>query len=319
MEKEIFAKIDSYADYAVELQTGLTERPAISPESDGEGEYEKAVWLEGELEKLKFDEITRIDAPHKEAKHGIRPNIIARYKGQNSAKTLWIMTHLDVVPPGDIKLWKTDPFKLHREGNRLYGRGVEDNQQDMVASLLAMRAVMECGYRPPIDIGLLFNADEEMASEFGVKYILEEKPNIFGKNDMFIVPDNGDLEGASVITAEKSILWLKIKTVGKQSHAAEPHKGVNSFRVGIELLAKLIHLNKKFDKSDKVFDPPMITFEPTKKEINVTNVNTIPGEDVAYMDCRVLPEYSLEYIKTEVRRLADEVEKSQELKYLLKQ
>ncbi|MCX5783097.1 MAG: M20 family metallo-hydrolase [Elusimicrobia bacterium] len=309
MEKEIFAKIDGYLDYAVELQTGLTERPAIDPSSGGEGELDKAIWLEEQLRKLKFDEIIRIDAPHEKAKGGVRPNIAAIYKGQSSAKKLWIMAHMDVVDAGDLSLWKTHPFKLHREGNVIYGRGVEDNQQGIVSGILALRALMDCGVRPPIDIGLLLAAEEETTSDYGAKYILKTRPDLFGKDDMFIVPDLGDPEGKIVEVAEKSLLWLKIKTSGKQAHAAYPNRGINSFSAESELIVKLKSLRKKFNRKDKIFDPPVSTFEPTKKEANVLNVNTIPGEDVFYMDCRALPGYDLEDIKKEVRALADEVEK----------
>ncbi|HOX23369.1 MAG TPA: M20/M25/M40 family metallo-hydrolase, partial [Elusimicrobiales bacterium] len=186
MKDKIFKKIESYADYAVELQAGLTARPAIAPSSGGEGEYEKAVWLEKELKKLHFDEMFRIDAPQKEAKKGIRPNIIARYKGCKGGKTLWIMSHLDIVPPGERSLWKTDPYKLVREGGKIYGRGVEDNQQGIVSSILCARALMELGLRPQVDLGLLFNADEETASEYGAEYVLKHRKDIFRKKDMFI-------------------------------------------------------------------------------------------------------------------------------------
>jgi len=52
------------------------------------------------------------------------------------------------------------------------------------------------------------------------------------------------------------------------------------------------------------------TFEPTKKEANVPNVNTIPGNDVFYLDCRVLPRYELDNVLTRIRGLADEIERA---------
>jgi len=148
LKKELLKKIESYRDYAIHLQEGLTSRPALSPLSGGEGEYEKALWLEGELKKLPFDSIEWINAPQKEAKNGIRPNVIARYKGKKSDKTLWFMSHLDVVPPGEMKMWSSDPYKLKVEGDKLIGRGVEDNQQAIVSSILVVRAMMELNWSP---------------------------------------------------------------------------------------------------------------------------------------------------------------------------
>jgi succinyl-diaminopimelate desuccinylase len=56
-----------------------------------------------------------------------------------------------------------------------------------------------------------------------------------------------------------------------------------------------------FSKRDELFSPPYSTFQPTKKEANVPNVNTIPGEDVFYMDCRILPCYTLDEVRKEVQ------------------
>jgi len=58
----------------------------------------------------------------------------------------------------------------------------------------------------------------------------------------------------------------------------------------------------------------MSTFEPTKKEANVPNVNTLPGDDVFYLDSRVLPQYPLAQVEAEIKRLATEVEKKFDVK-----
>ena len=309
MKTKLLKKIESYESYAVELQRGLTAIPALDPSSGGTGEYDKALWLEGELKKLKFDSIEWINAPQKEAKNGIRPNIVARYKGKSHAKTLWMMSHLDIVPPGEAKLWKSDPYKMVVEGRNLIGRGVEDNQQATVSSILVVKAMMELDFRPEFDIALLFCADEETGSGFGADYLVEKKPGIFGKDDMFFVPDSGTEDGSAVEIAEKSILWMKVTTHGRQCHASRPGLGINAFKAASELVVKYKSLYEKFPYTDELYEPPISTFEPTKKEANVPNVNTLPGEDVFYMDCRVMPVYQLSEVKDEMRRLAGEVEK----------
>ena len=314
MKKRIFEKIESYRDYTVQLQRGLTAIPAIAPASGGEGEYDKAKWLEAELRKLKFDSIHWFNAPDPKAKKGIRPNIVARRRGQSSAKTLWIMSHLDVVPPGERKLWKSDPYVLRVAGGKLYGRGVEDNQQAMVASLLAARAMMECGLRPPADLALLFAADEETGSDYGAIYLARKHRRIFGKDDVFLVPDAGEPDGGMVEIAEKSLWWLKITTRGKQCHASTPEQGRNAFKAACDLALRMQGLYKKFGKKDRLYCPPISTFEPTKKEANVPNVNTIPGEDVFYYDCRILPQYKLKTVEAEIKRLARAVEKAHGVK-----
>jgi succinyl-diaminopimelate desuccinylase len=49
------------------------------------------------------------------------------------------------------------------------------------------------------------------------------------------------------------------------------------------------------------------TFEPTRKDTNVPNVNTIPGHDVFYFDCRVLPEVDLDRVLKEMEGVAEEI------------
>ena len=56
-------------------------------------------------------------------------------------ETLGILTHVDVVPPGDAADWDTDPFEPVIKDNRMYGRGTIDDKGMIVASLYAMRAV----------------------------------------------------------------------------------------------------------------------------------------------------------------------------------
>jgi succinyl-diaminopimelate desuccinylase len=69
----------------------------------------------------------------------------------------------------------------------------------------------------------------------------------------------------------------------------------------------LEELHREFPQQNPLFRPPQSTFEPTRKEENVSNINTIPGRDVFYLDCRVLPEIDLEQVKARVRAIGNEV------------
>ncbi|HQL00251.1 MAG TPA: M20/M25/M40 family metallo-hydrolase, partial [Smithellaceae bacterium] len=89
----------------------------------------------------------------------------------------------------------------------------------------------------------------------------------------------------------------------------KPQLGINAFEAASYLVTKLTKLRKEFDASDPLFDPPESTFEPTKKEANVGNINTIPGEDVFYMDCRILPHYDLDDVLAKIRKIVRKVEK----------
>jgi len=306
-------RIEKYRDEMVDLQMKLCAIPAIAPSSGGEGEAKKAEFLVGWLEANGFVDVTVVKAPDLDAPSGYRPNILAYCRGKSHARTVWVMTHTDVVPPGEVSLWRGDPFKAWVEKGRVYGRGVEDNQQDLVASLFAVKALRAEGLVPPYDIGIALVADEETGSLKGIDHVLKD-PKVFRKQDLIVVPDAGNETGTMIEVAEKSLYWLKVKTLGKQAHGSTPERGINSFKAASFLIAALNDLYKIFPGRDRLFDPPISTFEPTKKDPNVPNINTIPGEDAFYMDMRILPKVKVQEVERTIRKIAAGIEKKFKVK-----
>lgn len=306
--QKIGRRIESYRNEMIDMQIKLCSLPAMSPVNGGEGESQKAEVLHQFLKKIGFQKIDVIKASDLDVPPGYRPNLLAILKGKNPSKTIWIMTHMDVVPPGELELWKGNPFKAWIEEGKIYGRGVEDNQQDMVASLYAVKALSDEGIQPPYNVGIVLVSDEETGSQKGIEYLLQTS-NPFHKNDLLIVPDSGNPEGTQIEVAEKSVLWLKFKTIGKQTHGSTPKMGINSFKAASHLVTQLDQLYHYFEKKDPLFTPPFSTFEPTKKDNNVPNINTIPGEDIFYMDNRILPLYSLEDVKKKIQEITQLTEK----------
>jgi succinyl-diaminopimelate desuccinylase len=306
--RRIADKIAASRDAMVELQSGLVAIPALSPVNGGEGEGKKAAFLVNYLRGAGFTDILELPAPDPDCPGG-RPNIVVRAKGNNPDRTVWIMSHLDVVPPGDLSLWTGDPWTLRVDGDRIIGRGTEDNHQGVVASIFAARAFIELDEVPASNIGLLFVADEENGSKWGIEWILENHGGLFKKDDWIIVPDAGNPDGTMIEVAEKSLIWIRFSIKGKQVHASTPEKGINAHLAGCHLITRLYEaLHRRFDRQDLVFDPPISTFEPTKKDANVLNVNSIPGEDIFYFDCRVLPSYQAADVLQAIRGECDAVE-----------
>ena len=307
--QRISQRIDSYRDQMIELQTALTAIPAIGPENGGDGELLKANFLKQRLMELGFNNFHHYDAQDNRVSSGVRPNFVTTIEGKNKSRFVWIITHLDIVPPGELNLWHHDPYRAYVKDGHIFGRGVEDNQQDMVASIFAAKAVMDEGLTTANSINLAFVSDEETSSNMGLYYMIDSTDNFFGHDDLIVVPDSGNPQGTLIEVAEKSILWLCFKTKGKQCHGSNPQLGNNAFLAASHLVIKLGKLKKLFPKSDPLFDPPESTFEPTKKEANVSNINTIPGEDVFCMDCRVLPNYDLQDVISVIQKIVREIEK----------
>lgn len=73
------------------------------------------------------------------------------------------------------------------------------------------------------------------------------------------------------------------------------------------MILELDGLSARFDAQDALFRPAGSTFAPTRIEANVPNVNTVPGKDVFYMDCRILPQYDVEDVIAAARETADRI------------
>ena len=221
---------------------------------------------------------------------------------------------MDIVPPGDLSLWKDNPYKMRVKGDRIVGRGVEDNQHGIVSSYFAVKGMLDLKQVSPQRVGLILVADEETGSKYGLQYILKERRDLFKEDDLIIVPDGGNKEGTMIEIAEKSMLWLKFTVTGAQCHASTPENGKNSLFGAAKLIVKLNTLKEKFDLNNPLFKPQESTFEPTKIEANVPNVNTIPGRDVFYLDCRILPDYTVDEIIQEVVTLNKKLARELKLK-----
>ena len=297
--EDVLDRLDGMRDGMVSTLAALCRIPAIGPTNGGEGEGKKAAFVQTMMKDMGL-KVERFDAPDKRVPGGKRPNLIARV---GNGPRLWFLCHLDIVPSGDRKGWRCDPFDPKLLDGRLYGRGTEDNGQSLVSVLSAYQALTKAKEKPGRALGFAIVSDEETGSGLGLKHLLAQ--DLFEAKDAFVVPDWGVAGGDEIEVAEKSLLWLKITVTGKQGHASTPNEAVNAHRAGAFLLTAIdANLPRRFPATDPIFRPWASTFEPTKHEANVPNVNTIPGEDVFYFDCRILPKYAPREIISAVQEFA---------------
>ncbi len=307
MEK-LFAEVEALRPFMVETLSRLVEIPAVSPLDGGQGEAAKAAWLSDLIEELDLGKIGRYDAPDDDAPGGFRPNLVLSVAGGRAVGRLALVTHLDVVPEGNRALWETDPFKAVVREGRIYGRGSCDNGQELTASLCAALALKKAGLTPSREVLLCFVADEERGSTKGIRHLLKE--GFFRSDDLVVVPDGGNEKGDFIEVAEKSVLWLQFRVKGRQVHASRPDLGLNACRVANAFAVELDGaLHRVFPDVDDLFIPSRSTFEPTKRLLNVANVNTVPGEEVFCIDCRVLPAVSLDEVLKVIKVIMTETER----------
>ncbi|BEQ16897.1 M20 family metallo-hydrolase [Desulfoferula mesophila] len=293
--QQLMARVATYRQSIIELQRQLVATEAVGPDNRGTGEMEKALLVQQWLEAMGL-ELERIDAPDARVPGGLRPNLAAVLHGGEGPR-IWVVSHLDVVPPGSAELWSSDPWTLREDGDLIFGRGTQDNNAGLVSSLLGLRALLDLHISPPGQVGLLMVGDEETGSAFGLDFVLQARPELLRADDWIVVPDAGREDASLIQVAEKSQLWLRVEVRGRQAHASRPQQGVNALRVGARMIARLGEVTGRYQEEDKMFAPPKSTFEPTRIEPGVENVNTVPGRFVFYLDCRILPHYPFDEVK----------------------
>lgn len=124
---------------------------------------------------------------------------------------LGILAHLDVVPV-DGQNWKTNPFVLNIQDDKLYGRGTMDDKGPLVCSYLAMKLLKDQGFTPKKKVRLIMGCDEESGSRCLTHYFKKhELPNlgfspdadfplIYGEKAHMTYNFEGTLDDTEIIT-----------------------------------------------------------------------------------------------------------------------
>lgn len=120
-----------------------------------------------------------------------RPVLVARLAAEKHGDGLVLLNHLDVVPPGDLKLWAQPPFAAEMgtglNSLYLYGRGVLDMKGQAVAGFYAMAALKRAGITPRRDILYVAETGEEtFQPELGIGWLMTHRPDLLeGITDVF--------------------------------------------------------------------------------------------------------------------------------------
>jgi succinyl-diaminopimelate desuccinylase len=147
-----------------------------------------------------------------------RPNLLVRIG--DAPSRLMVVGHLDTMPPGDLRSWRTDPYVLERVDDRLFGLGAADMKGGIVAALLAIaRLAQDSGWKGAVD--LLLVADEENCSGFGAKWLTAQ--GVLRSDAAVIMEPAGGEDGASwghLYTAQRGSCVLQLVARGRPGHSA---------------------------------------------------------------------------------------------------
>lgn len=159
-----------------------------------------------------------------------RGNVIARLPGADPTRpALLVHGHLDVVP-ADASEWSVHPFSGEVRDGYVWGRGAVD-MKGMVAMTLALaRQFKREAVIPPRELIFAFLADEEAGGFLGARWLVDNRADLFeGASEAisevggFSVSFGDQARAYLVETAEKGVMWLRLKARGTAGHASMLH------------------------------------------------------------------------------------------------
>ena len=275
----------------VALSEALIRRPSVTPLDEGAlGVLEEhLVPLDFSCHRLKFTEEGTPDVD----------NLYARFgKG---GPNLCFAGHTDVVPPGDLSNWASNPFQPEIRDGRLYGRGAADMKCAIAAFVAAAsRVVAMFGEKFPGSISLLITGDEEGPAIYGTVKMLDWLRASGQSLDVCVVgePTNVNVLGDMIKIGRRGSMNAHITAHGTQGHVAYPALADNP-------VPRLLQFLKAVN--DRIFDEGTDHFPPTNLEITTidvgnTTTNVIPEKATARLNIRFNDQHSgirlSEYLQT---------------------
>jgi acetylornithine deacetylase/succinyl-diaminopimelate desuccinylase-like protein len=161
-----------------------------------------------------------------------RGSIITRLKGTGEKPNLLLLSHLDVVA-ANPKEWSVDPFEGVVKDDFVWGRGALDMKSMTAMEVMVMKLLKRNKMKLKGDVILAATADEEKGGEAGAGWLVRNHPEKIRAD--YVINEGGGLaisiEGKNIYTiqtAEKGILWFKIKAKGRPGHGSVPGTADNA-------------------------------------------------------------------------------------------
>jgi acetylornithine deacetylase/succinyl-diaminopimelate desuccinylase-like protein len=231
-----------------------------------------------------------------------RGSIVARLKGSGEKPSLLLLSHIDVVAATPSE-WSVDPFAGTVKDGYVYGRGAYDMKGMTAVEVLTLKLLKKNNIPLKGDIVLAATADEEKGGEEGAGYLLKhhrEKvwcPYVLNEGGGLAIPQKkGNVY--PIQTAEKGILWFKIKAKGTPGHGSTPNMADNA----------IMRINKVITKLGEY--EPETAYVPTLKQFLTEVAKVNPDLEADFSRLLNNPEKSeqiLDELAKKNRALAEEI------------
>ncbi|MDX7950551.1 acetylornithine deacetylase [Lichenihabitans sp. Uapishka_5] len=230
---------------ASEILARLVGFPSVVTTPNGE----IAGWIRSFVEQH-GGRVTLIPGPE-----GDRVNLFASF-GPADRPGYILSGHMDVVPAKEAD-WRSDPFSLRSEGDKLYGRGTSDMKGFLAAVLSCLPEIAAQPLSVPIH--LAFSYDEEIGCR-GVRHMLARLPDLAGPQLGAII---GEPSGMRAVRSHKGKVAVRAAVRGRTGHSSRPDLALNAIHGMAHILASVVATEAALAEGpfDAAFAPPYSTLQ----------------------------------------------------------
>lgn len=278
----------------LELTKALISRPSVTPDDAGcQGLIAERLEVMGfSLTPMPFGEVS---------------NLWAR-RGE-SAPLLCLAGHTDVVPPGPLEYWDSNPFEPVVRDGWLYGRGSADMKAALAAMVVACEEFLDRGVDLKGSLAFLITSDEEGAAVDGTAAVVRQLAAAGVGIDYCLIgePSCDKLLGDTVRVGRRGSLSGELHIKGTQGHVAYPHLASNPVHRVAPALSELAE--RSWDEGNEYFPPT--SFQATAIRSGAGAPNVIPG----HLDLSFNIRYSTEQTSTGLKDKVTELLKRHDLEH----
>jgi succinyl-diaminopimelate desuccinylase len=245
----------------LELAQALIARPSVTPDDAG-------------CQALLAGRLARAGFVIEQLRFGAVDNLWAR---RGTTGPLFVFAgHTDVVPPGPLADWHSDPFAPVIRDGYLYGRGAADMKSSIAAMVTACERFIPTHADHRGSIAFLITSDEEGPSVDGTVKVIETLTARDESIDWCLVgePSSQDVTGDVIKNGRRGSLNGVLRVHGQQGHVAYPQLADNPIHRAAPALAELAAV--EWDAGNEHF--PATTFQVSNIRAGTGVENVIPGE-----------------------------------------
>ncbi|MDH3386328.1 MAG: succinyl-diaminopimelate desuccinylase [Gammaproteobacteria bacterium] len=275
----------------LELASALIAKPSLTPDDAG-------------CQTLLIERLGAIGFDCETMLFGDVTNLWARRGKQ--APVLAFAGHTDVVPPGPLDKWHSDPFSPEIRDGILYGRGAADMKSSIAAMVTACERFVEQHPDHRGSIALLITSDEEGVAVNGTVKVIEALEARGEKIDWALIgePSSHAHVGDVVKNGRRGSIGAKLVIHGVQGHVAYPHKVDNPIHRAMPALHDLAR--HEWDRGNSFFPPTSLQISNINAGTGAHNV--VPGHAEVYFNLRYSTEIDARQIIETTKVILDKHE-----------